>query len=43
MGTDIDRIIKERDELLGTGCYTPDDPMIIELERQIRASQLRVQ
>ena len=33
--------MKEREELLQTGTYTPDDPLIKEIERQIQASQVR--
>ena len=36
-----DRLMKEREELLQTGAYTPDDPLIKEIERQIQASQVR--
>ena len=36
-----DRLMKEREELLQTGTYTPDDPLIKEIERQIQASQVR--
>jgi len=42
MNSEADRLVKERDELLKTGCYIPDDPLIIELDRQIRAMQLRI-
>lgn len=31
--SDIDRLMKEREELMVTGCYTKDDPLIIELDR----------
>lgn len=37
MTSEIDRLVRERDDLLVTGCYTKDDPLIIELDRQIRA------
>ena len=30
-----DRLMKEREELLKTGSYSEDDPLIKELERQI--------
>ena len=30
-----DRLMKEREELLQTGAYTQDDPLIKEIERQI--------
>lgn len=36
--SDLDRLIRERDDLMKLGCYTPDDPLIIELDRQIRAT-----
>ena len=35
---EIDRLLKEKNDLMGTGCYTNDDPLIIEIDRQIRAS-----
>ena len=40
--SDADRLIKERDDLLRSGCYIPDDPLIMELERQIRVKQLGI-
>jgi len=33
--------MREKDALLQMGTYTTDDPVIMELDRQIRASQLR--
>jgi hypothetical protein len=30
---ELDRLIRERDDLLQTGSYTPDDPLIQELDR----------
>ena len=30
-----DRLMREREELLQTGTYTADDPLIKEIERQI--------
>lgn len=36
-----DRLMKEREELLQSGCYTVEDPLIKEIERQIQASQTR--
>ena len=33
--------MKEREELLGMGSYTPDDPLIKDIDRQILASQAR--
>ncbi len=30
-----DRLMREREELLKTGTYTVDDPLIKEIERQI--------
>lgn len=41
-GTELERLLKEREDLVRTGCYTTDDPLIQELDRQIRASQLRM-
>lgn len=32
--------MREREELLQTGTYTEDDPLIKEIDRQISASQL---
>ena len=34
-----DRLMKEREELLKSGAYTEDDPLIQEISRQIAASQ----
>jgi len=36
------RLIMEREDLMRTGCYSNDDPLIQELERQIRTTQLRM-
>ncbi len=33
--TECERLLKEREELLQTGCYSKDDQLILELERQI--------
>lgn len=41
--SEADRLMKEREDLLRSGCYTTDDPLIMELDRQIRAIQLRIQ
>ena len=35
-----DRLMQEREELLQTGTYTAEDPLIKEIERQIQASQM---
>ena len=35
-----DRLMKEREELLQSGVYTNDDPLIKEIDRQIQASQI---
>ena len=43
IGSEVDRLIRERDDLLRSGCYTQDDPLIIELDRQIRVKQLGIQ
>ena len=32
--------MREREELLQTGTYTVDDPLIKEIDRQITASQM---
>jgi hypothetical protein len=43
LGNDeLERLIREREDLMRTGCYTQDDPLIQELERQIRTTQLRM-
>jgi hypothetical protein len=39
---ELERLNRERQELLNTGCYTPDDPLIQELDRQIRLKQLGI-
>jgi hypothetical protein len=39
---ELDRLIREREDLMRTGCYSNDDPLIQELERQIRTTQLRM-
>ena len=39
--SEIQRLLQEREGLMHTGCYSLDDPLIQELDRQIRASQLR--
>jgi hypothetical protein len=31
--SEVDRLVKERDDLLRSGCYTTSDPLIMELER----------
>jgi len=31
--SDVDRLIKEKEDLLRSGCYTTDDPLIMELDR----------
>ena len=33
-----DRLMREREELLESGTYTADDPLILEIDRQIKAS-----
>ena len=38
-----DRLMKEREELLKTGAYTEEDPLIKEIDRQITSSQLKSQ
>ena len=38
-----DRLMKEREELLKTGAYTEDDPLIKEIDRQIQCSQVQNQ
>ena len=39
---ELERLIREREDLMRTGCYSNDDPLIQELERQIRTTQLRM-
>lgn len=36
MMSEVERLKKERDDLINEGYYTPDDPLIMELDRQIR-------
>ena len=31
--TELERLIVEREELVGTGCYTDEDPLIQEMDR----------
>jgi len=35
------RLMLERNEMVSSGCYDEKDPIIMELDRQISASQLR--
>ena len=42
LNSEMDRLKREREDLLRSGCYTPDDPLIMELDRQIRATHLRI-
>jgi hypothetical protein len=37
-GDDLERLVREREDLMRTNCYTMDDPLIQELDRQIRAT-----
>ena len=39
---ELDRLKQERSELVATGCYTDDDPLIQEMDRQIAATQARI-
>lgn len=39
---EIDRLLKEREDLITSMGYEANDPLIQELDRQIRASQLRI-
>ena len=39
--TEVDRLMREKAELIKTGSYTIEDPLIMEIDRQIKASQLR--
>ena len=41
--TELDRLIVEREELVGSGCYTQEDPLIMEMDRQIHANKLKMQ
>ncbi|TGZ65723.1 hypothetical protein CRM22_005731 [Opisthorchis felineus] len=34
--SELERLMEERDSLLGTGVYEPDDPIIINLEKRIQ-------
>ena len=40
--SDYQRLVQERAELVETGCYTKDDPLIQEMDRQIKASELKL-
>lgn len=33
MNTEVERLTREKDDLLRSGCYTTDDPLIMELDR----------
>jgi hypothetical protein len=33
MTSEVDRLMREKEDLLRSGCYTQDDPLIIELDR----------
>ena len=37
-GDELERLLREREELMRTGCYSTDDPLIQELDRQIRTT-----
>ena len=39
--SEVERLMREREELIRSGAYTNDDPLIQELDRQIRANHLR--
>jgi len=34
-GDNWERLMREREELLTSGCYSQDDPLIREMDRQI--------
>ena len=40
---DVERLTNERSQLVETGAYGNDDPLIIELDRSIKAAQLRLE
>jgi hypothetical protein len=40
--TELDRLIQEREELVGSGCYTVEDPLIQEMDRQIHSNKLKL-
>ncbi|TNV83154.1 hypothetical protein FGO68_gene15387 [Halteria grandinella] len=40
-GNEIERLMQERQDLIQSGNYTTNDPLIQELDRSIRAAQLR--
>ena len=40
---DLDRLMREKSSLLEAGCYTDDDPLIQEMDRQIAAAQAKLQ
>ena len=39
---EIDRLFRERADLLQAGCYTEDDPLIQEMDRQIASCQAKL-
>lgn len=40
---DVERLQNERAQLVETGAYTNDDPLIVELDRSIKSAQLRLE
>ena len=36
--SELHRLTAEREELLQAGCYTADDPLIQEMDRQIQST-----
>ena len=40
---DVERLTMERAQLVETGAYTNDDPLIVELDRSIKSAQLRLE
>jgi hypothetical protein len=41
--TELERLQRERNELVQTGCYTDQDALIQDMDRQIKANQLRLE
>ena len=40
--SDLDRLQAEKNELLDAGCYTEDDPLIQEMDRQIAQAMAKL-
>lgn len=38
MTSEAERLMREKGELMKAGFYTPDDPLMLDFDRQIRAA-----